>query len=54
MVKIGLRSVSCQCSASMCATKSLLAGDAEKISEIFSKRVVACGAKDAGWPALMI
>lgn len=35
--------------ASMCSTKSLLAGDAEKISEIFSKRVVARGAKDAGW-----
>ncbi len=35
--------------ASMCSTKSLLAGDAEKISEIFSKRVAARGAKDAGW-----
>ncbi|NLS12590.1 4Fe-4S dicluster domain-containing protein [Vibrio sp. SM6] len=35
--------------ASMCATKSLLAGDATKIADIFRQRVVERGAKGAGW-----
>ncbi|HDY7534230.1 TPA: 4Fe-4S dicluster domain-containing protein [Vibrio vulnificus] len=35
--------------ASLCSTKALLAGDAEKISDIFRQRVVERGAKDAGW-----
>lgn len=35
--------------ASLCSTKALLAGDAEKVSDIFRQRVVERGAKDAGW-----
>ncbi|EKO5175337.1 4Fe-4S dicluster domain-containing protein [Vibrio vulnificus] len=35
--------------ASLCSTKALLAGDAEKISDIFRQRVVERGAKEAGW-----
>ncbi|ELB1484082.1 4Fe-4S dicluster domain-containing protein [Vibrio parahaemolyticus] len=35
--------------ASLCSTKALLAGDAEKISDIFRQRVVERGAKNAGW-----
>ncbi|EGR4141852.1 4Fe-4S dicluster domain-containing protein [Vibrio cholerae] len=35
--------------ASLCSTKALLAGDAEKISDIFRQRVVERGAKGAGW-----
>ncbi|HAS8492264.1 TPA: 4Fe-4S dicluster domain-containing protein [Vibrio vulnificus] len=35
--------------ASLCSTKALLAGDAEKISNIFRQRVVERGAKEAGW-----
>lgn len=35
--------------ASLCSTKALLAGDAEKVSDIFLQRVVERGAKDAGW-----
>ena len=35
--------------ASLCSTKALLAGDAEKISAIYRERVVARGAKEAGW-----
>ncbi|CAH0525966.1 formate dehydrogenase FDH3 subunit beta [Vibrio hippocampi] len=35
--------------AELCSTKSLLAGDAEKISDIFRQRVVERGAKGAGW-----
>lgn len=35
--------------AEFCSTKALLAGDAEKISNIFRKRVVERGAKGAGW-----
>ncbi|MDF2152205.1 formate dehydrogenase FDH3 subunit beta [Vibrio sp. CAU 1672] len=35
--------------ASLCSTKALLAGDAEKVSEIFRQRVVERGAKNAGW-----
>jgi len=35
--------------ASLCSTKALLAGDAEKVSEIFRQRVVERGAKGAGW-----
>ncbi|HDY7703885.1 4Fe-4S dicluster domain-containing protein [Vibrio vulnificus] len=35
--------------ASLCSTKALLAGDAEKISGIFRQRVVERGAKEAGW-----
>ncbi|PMH46533.1 formate dehydrogenase [Vibrio sp. 10N.286.49.B3] len=35
--------------ASLCSTKSLLAGDAEKVSEVFRQRVVERGAKHAGW-----
>ncbi|MFH0229020.1 formate dehydrogenase FDH3 subunit beta [Vibrio diabolicus] len=35
--------------ASLCSTKALLAGDAEKVSDIFRQRVVERGAKNAGW-----
>ncbi|NVD06677.1 4Fe-4S dicluster domain-containing protein [Vibrio sp. JPW-9-11-11] len=35
--------------ASLCSTKALLAGDAEKVSDIFRQRVVERGAKGAGW-----
>jgi len=35
--------------ASLCSTKALIAGDAEKISDIFRQRVVERGAKGAGW-----
>ena len=35
--------------AEVCATKSLLAGDAEQISEIFRQRVAQRGATNAGW-----
>lgn len=35
--------------ASLCSTKALIAGDAEKVSEIFRQRVVERGAKQAGW-----
>ncbi len=35
--------------ASLCSTKALIAGDAEKVSEIFRQRVVERGAKGAGW-----
>ncbi|EEZ00108.1 4Fe-4S dicluster domain-containing protein [Vibrio cholerae] len=35
--------------ASLCSTKALLAGDAEKISDVFRQRVVERGAKGAGW-----
>ncbi|MDA0147566.1 MULTISPECIES: formate dehydrogenase FDH3 subunit beta [Vibrio] len=35
--------------ASLCSTKALLAGDAEKVSEIFRQRVVQRGAENAGW-----
>ncbi|WP_428772460.1 formate dehydrogenase FDH3 subunit beta [Vibrio sp.] len=35
--------------AELCSTKALLAGDAEKVSEIFRQRVVERGAKGAGW-----
>ena len=35
--------------ASLCSTKALLAGDAEKISAIYRERVVTRGAKEAGW-----
>ncbi len=35
--------------SSLCSTKALLAGDAEKVSDIFRQRVVERGAKDAGW-----
>jgi formate dehydrogenase iron-sulfur subunit len=35
--------------ASLCSTKALLAGDAEKVSDIFRQRVVSRGAKNAGW-----
>ncbi|WP_194438388.1 formate dehydrogenase FDH3 subunit beta [Vibrio fluminensis] len=35
--------------ASLCSTKSLLAGDAEKVSDIFRQRVVQRGAENAGW-----
>ncbi|EHI9271930.1 4Fe-4S dicluster domain-containing protein [Vibrio vulnificus] len=35
--------------ASLCSTKALLAGDAEKVSDIFRQRVVERGAKEAGW-----
>ncbi len=35
--------------AEFCSTKALLAGDAEKISNIFRLRVVERGAKGAGW-----
>lgn len=35
--------------AEMCSTKSLLAGDAATISDIFRQRVVERGAKGAGW-----
>ncbi|MBY7846016.1 formate dehydrogenase FDH3 subunit beta [Vibrio fluvialis] len=35
--------------ASLCSTKALMAGDAEKVSDIFRQRVVERGAKGAGW-----
>jgi formate dehydrogenase iron-sulfur subunit len=35
--------------AELCSTKALLAGDAEKVSDIFRQRVVERGAKNAGW-----
>jgi formate dehydrogenase iron-sulfur subunit len=35
--------------ASLCSTKALLAGDAEKVSDVFRQRVVERGAKGAGW-----
>ncbi|GAK83281.1 formate dehydrogenase [Vibrio ponticus] len=35
--------------ASLCSTKALLAGDAEKVSDIFRQRVVQRGAENAGW-----
>jgi len=35
--------------ASLCSTKALLAGDADKVSDIFRQRVVERGAKNAGW-----
>ncbi len=35
--------------ASLCSTKALLAGDAAKVSDIYRDRVVARGAKEAGW-----
>ncbi|PMJ98754.1 formate dehydrogenase FDH3 subunit beta [Vibrio sp. 10N.261.55.A7] len=35
--------------ASLCSTKALIAGDANKVSDIFRQRVVERGAKDAGW-----
>jgi formate dehydrogenase iron-sulfur subunit len=35
--------------ASLCSTKALIAGDAEKVSAIFRQRVVERGAKNAGW-----
>ncbi len=35
--------------ASLCSTKALLAGDAEKVSDIFRQRVVERGAKNADW-----
>ncbi|QFI38885.1 4Fe-4S dicluster domain-containing protein [Moritella marina ATCC 15381] len=35
--------------ASLCSTKALLAGDAAKISDVYAERVVARGAKNAGW-----
>ncbi|MBL4830668.1 MAG: 4Fe-4S dicluster domain-containing protein [Aliivibrio sp.] len=35
--------------ASLCSTKALIAGDAQKVSEIFRQRVVERGAKQAGW-----
>ena len=35
--------------ASLCSTKALLAGDAEKVSDIFRQRVVERGAEGAGW-----
>lgn len=35
--------------ASLCSTKALLAGDADKVSDIFRQRVVERGAKGAGW-----
>ncbi len=35
--------------ASLCSTKALLAGDADKIADIFRQRVVERGAKGAGW-----
>ncbi|WP_028117065.1 formate dehydrogenase FDH3 subunit beta [Ferrimonas senticii] len=35
--------------AEICATKSLLAGDAEVISKVFRQRVATRGADNAGW-----
>jgi formate dehydrogenase iron-sulfur subunit len=35
--------------AELCATKALLAGDAQVISDIFRERVAYRGAKEAGW-----
>ncbi|WP_298441109.1 formate dehydrogenase FDH3 subunit beta [uncultured Ferrimonas sp.] len=35
--------------AEVCATKSLLAGDAEVISKVFRQRVAVRGADNAGW-----
>ncbi len=35
--------------AELCSTKALLAGDANKVSDIFRQRVVERGAKNAGW-----
>ncbi|UUM31757.1 formate dehydrogenase FDH3 subunit beta [Vibrio japonicus] len=35
--------------ASLCSTKALLAGDADKVSDIFRQRVVERGAEGAGW-----
>ncbi|MEZ8823804.1 formate dehydrogenase FDH3 subunit beta [Vibrio amylolyticus] len=35
--------------ASLCSTKALIAGDSNKVSDIFRQRVVERGAKDAGW-----
>ncbi|MCK6264987.1 formate dehydrogenase FDH3 subunit beta [Vibrio sp. ZSDE26] len=35
--------------ASLCSTKALIAGDANKVSDIFRQRVVERGAKEAGW-----
>lgn len=35
--------------AELCSTKALLAGDADKVSDIFRQRVVERGAKNAGW-----
>ena len=45
MAQIGLPKASCPLCAEFCSTKALLAGDAEKISNIFRKRVVERGAK---------
>ncbi len=35
--------------SSLCSTNALLAGDAEKVSDIFRQRVVERGAENAGW-----